>query len=92
MKVTVQNDLVVLCRFPQPLAKGGILRDRRHMVMIRNYEKRNSLYSRLRKILKDVRHDFPCEGAHIVNRDDKGPAPRLHLQKACVNGMLLIDV
>ena len=30
--------------------------------------------------------------AYIVNRDDQGPGRRLHLQKACVNGIVLVNV
>ena len=92
MKVTVQDDLVSLRRCPQPLAKDGILPDRRHFVVIGNHQERHSVYSRLRKVVQHLRRNVSCERAYIVNGNDKGPARRLHLLKACVNGMVLINV
>ena len=93
MKVTMQDDLVSPRRCPQPLAKDGILPDRRHSVVIGNHQKRHSVYSRPQQGRRSMsRHNVPSKRAYIVNGDDKGPARRLHLQKACVNGMVLINV
>jgi hypothetical protein len=92
MKVTMQDDLVTLRCCGQPLAKDGILPDRRHFVVIGDHEERNSVYSRLGKVVQNLRHHFPSERAYIVNGDDQSPARRLHLQEACVNGMILINV
>jgi len=92
MKVTVQDDLVSPRCSPQPLAKRGILPNRRQFVVIGNHKKRNSVYSCLKKVVQHVRHYFSSERAYVVNGDDKGPARRLHLQKACVNGMVLLNV
>ena len=92
MKVSVQDNLVPLRRCSQPLAKDGILPDRRLLVVIGNYQEGHSVHSGRRKVVQHAHHHVSSERAYIVNGNDKGPARRLHLLKACVNGMVLINV
>ncbi len=61
-------------------------------MMIGNYQERNVADAYGSNVSHHCERELPGQRAYIVNGDDQGPARRLHLQKACVNGIVLVNV
>ena len=60
--------------------------------MIRNNQESDLLHTGGSNVAHHGTYELARQGAYIVNRDHQGPAWRLHLQKACVNGIVLVNL
>ncbi len=61
-------------------------------MMIGNYEESGVIHSGGSDVVDHGPYDLARQRAYVMDRDDQGAARRLHLQKACVNGIVLVNV
>ena len=61
-------------------------------MMIGDDQESDVVHSGGSNVAYHCKYELARQRAYIVDRDDQGPARRLHLQKACVNGIVLVNV